>query len=150
MNKKAGASGEFTLWFFRFVMATIAIVGIIAVASILYSKQIDVRQIESDEINEKLFTCNLFSESNFNQDSLKKCIGIDKTEEYLKLSVIFSDKSEKSVYSGDKLMEETCKLVEKFENKPFCQEQMYYVLFDNKRATLNVLVGIKKVNKNYL
>ena len=137
------------LWAFRFVMIIIVVGGIIALVSILYSKQIDIRQIEANEINEKLFTCNLFNEINFDKTSLDKCIVLGN-EGYVNLTLIFSDKSKKSVFTGDSSMEETCRLIEQYEIKPLCQESIYYILFNNKPTTLKVLVGIKKTEKNAL
>lgn len=146
-NKKAGASGEFLLWLFRIIMIIFVVAGIMAMTSILYSKQFDVRQVEASQINEKLFSCSLFD--SFTEADLRRCIGIDEKENYVNLTIV-QEKSKKSISIGDASMEESCKIIEKFKYKPYCQESIYYVLFNNERATLKVLVGIKKVEKNAL
>jgi len=147
-NKKADVSGEFVLWSFRFIMTIVVVAGIIAVAAILYVKQYDIRQVEATQINQKIFSCNLFQDETFNSDSLRKCLNIDEKEEYVNLTVEYNSKK-KSAYIGDDSIGETCKIIEKFKIKPLCQKSVYYILFNSKeRATLNVLVGIKKVEKN--
>ena len=152
MNKKAGAPGDFLLWLFRFIMTILVVIGIIAMTSVLYSKQFDIRQVEATAMNEKIMSCNLFTSENFKPEKLSECIKIDENEEYINLTAIING-NQKSIYIGDKVLEETCKLAMQYKIKPFCQKNIYYILFkqDNfEQATLKSLIVIRKAEKNAL
>ena len=159
MNKKAQLGGETILWFYRFTLLIIVILGIIVIVNSNFSKKYDVRPAEAVILSGKIIDC--VSENGVvNLDSLynfENCFSLNKNEFYIRAKINSLDSDFYSAYDfGNKDLEPLCEAKEKgTEAKVSCLKQDYYILLKRstenmlkEKAKLELLIGVKKVDKN--
>jgi len=139
------------LWIWRFLMIGMVLFGALIMVNSFYSNQ-DVRAAEALSISGRVLDCisdkGVVNPESIDADNLLKCTNINAGEIYINatLTSILVNKSA----SIGKEFELICGVKElEIKNKNiYCLRQKYYVVVENKSATLNLLVGINKVEKN--
>lgn len=135
--------GEMILWFFRFFLLIVIIAGIALIAYAFYSKNIDVREIETSMIASNIANCII--KEGMLQDtsslSLEKCgLNLNLEENYINITL-----EGKSIFFGKETYEVLCRLKEiTMKYKPSCLRQKYYTLKNSEGVYLDLLVASTK------
>ena len=82
----------------------------------------------------------------FNNDSIKNCLPLDKNEIYVNITL-----GNDSVAFGDDFLKTLCEIEErktKIKYYPSCLEEKYYVIENNQDKQLSLFLAIKKTEKN--
>ncbi|MFH1248813.1 MAG: hypothetical protein V1660_01540 [archaeon] len=156
-NKKGDLASEFVLWFFRFLVLILIIAAIVAAVGIFYSGKYDVRSFEASALGNSIAECiinkGVVTEQEFNS-AFDKCVPtLDENEYYVNLSISYGGDKLPGKQVGEEDTEMLCQLKKsRMKYKPYCTDQRYYVLFEKdgslNRASLDILIGIRKVEKN--
>jgi hypothetical protein len=149
-NKKAQT--EFTVTFLYRFLIILLVVGIFTgVIWYTFSKQVDVRQLESSVIASKITSCmtdkRVLSQDSFSVERIKGCLEIDEQEIFMNLSF-----KNKNVGLGNEDLKIYCETEEKkVQGKylPSCFNETYYVLdSENKLEQLGIFIALDKHEKN--
>lgn len=147
LNSKAQLGHGIT-WIAKFLILILAIGGIVTIVSAHYSKQFDIRDVETATIARKLISCIAPTGviEDFSSEIIKKCLTLDEKELFLNISL-----DDKSITLGDDFTLTQCELKEKkvrLKFPPACLTEKYYVLKDGKLEQLTLFIAIKKFEKN--
>ena len=148
-NKKAQA--KLILSWITWLMLFIIVAGVSLVVWSHYSKNYDIRDIESELVSEKIFGCfvdkGVLDENQFSKPILENCLTLNEKEIYLDLK--FNDQN---LNFGDDFLKTLCESQDKgikIKHYPECLQKKYYVLdSNNNQKTFEIFVGIGKLNKN--
>ncbi|MCL6500501.1 MAG: hypothetical protein K6T16_00505 [Candidatus Pacearchaeota archaeon] len=147
IKNKKGQTENAVIWLYRFFILVVVIGGTIGIVAMHYSKQVDVRNVESAIVAKKIVDCiapdGIVQE--FGKDMLKECIPLDEQEIYLNLTL-----GNDNFDFGDRLLATLCGAKEKGSVKypPSCLEQRYYLVQNNENKHLSLFLAIKKIEKN--
>lgn len=145
LNKRA-QTGYTTIFIYRLFMILILIGGVVVIVGAHFSKPIDIRPVEAQEISKLVYDCikNLGIE-NINEQSLQECFPYSKEENGIKITY-----NDKKMTFGKELIITLCEAKEETKSKVSCSlnEYPYFSSSDNKLNKISILVGISKVNKN--
>ncbi len=146
-NKKAQL-GHATTWLHKFFILVLVIGGIIAIVTMHYSKQYDVRDVEASVVARNIVECvapgGILKE--FNEETIRNCFPFNEEEIYMNITL----ENDNLVFGND-FLATLCKAEGKkvkVEYYPACLEERYYVLENDEGKTLNLFIAIKKIGKN--
>ena len=101
LNKKA-QTGYATIWLYRFLLLVLIVGGIVGIVFMHYSRQYDVRSVESAILSRKIVDClskdGRINETEFNEKNFRDCIKINND---IYLNISFNDQN---FSLGDKLL----------------------------------------------
>jgi len=143
---------DIVIWIFRFILIVIILLGVLVMITKYYSN-LDVRPAEALAISNRIIDCisadGIVDASKISKEQLLKCTNLDENEIYVNLTLNSMDTNfSKSVNLGADL-EALCRAKEKnVKIKAECLIQKFYVLLGNEKAKLDLVVGIKKGEKN--
>lgn len=148
MNKKGTAAGSFVLWFWKFFMSVVVIIGIAGVVWVHSSEQYDIRELEASLLAGKIVEC--FSEQgkikneDFLQNQLDSCLSFDKEEIFVNVTL-----KKQSISFGKEDLRVYCEAKEQgIEGKTVCLNEDYDMIIDNVPEKINIFIAILKVGKN--
>jgi len=156
-NKKSQLGSELILWIFRFIFLIMVSMGIVMIVGALYTQSLDIRKIEALALERKLADCistnGFLNQAVLNDKDkfLENCNIVLNDEFYANVTVY--DSSNKVIFNfkyGENL-EPLCKTTSKIKYKPGCLETSLSVAnnsINREQLTTNILVGIKKFDKN--
>jgi len=145
---------DIILWVYRFILIAIILLGVFLMIGKYYSKQ-DVRSAEALAISNRIIECissnGITDVTKIDESQISKCTNIDKNEIYVNLTIASMDTAfSKNIGFGYELGM-TCASKEKGIKIQYdieCLRRKFYVLLGNEKAKLDLLVGIKKLEKN--
>jgi len=147
MNKKAQA-GYGISWIYKLVLIVAITSGIVFTVLSHYSKNMDVREMESAVLSQKLARCvapnGIVDE--FSDSAVRKCIPIDDKNIYINASL-----KEDILQFGDDYFSKLCETMEqgvKITKYPSCNRFNYMVLDRGKAEKLVVFIAINKADTN--
>jgi hypothetical protein len=150
-NKKAQI-GHGIVWFYKIVMLVLVIGGIVGAIYVHYSKQYDIRELESGVLASKIIDC--FSEqgkiknSDFTIEKLDSCLEFDEEEIFVNITLI---ENEKSIFLGKGGLLFYCEAIEqgvKGKKLPSCFNENYNITYDNTPEQMKIFIAILKSEKN--
>jgi hypothetical protein len=151
MNSKAQL-GDAVFLGWRILIIAMVLIFVTLVLSPIFSAKHDMRQNEAIFLADKIIDC-ISKEGIVKTDfSLDDCAILDKNEYYINVSINSFDSSLKNESTFGNSLEVACALAERYTNPPSCIKSRYYVLIDNdgkiEKGSLDMLVGIRKINEN--
>jgi len=157
ISNKKGSEKLFSIWWFL-VLAIVG-VGIVAGVYIFYSSEVDIKEIESEALSNKLIDC-VVQQGFLIDDFLKADFDVFETckinkeiiesgDFYFRISLYDTDKNlfRESLAKGTSAFEVQCEISENSETKEFprCLERteniLYYEEGEIKKLTISVLTG---------
>ena len=143
LNKR-GQTGYSTIFIYRLMMILILIGGTVLIVVTQFSKPIDLRTIEAQELSKITFDCIKSQGLNsITNESLQECFNYDKSENGIKIN--YDDK----LFSVGKWSIITiCEGGKEVNSKVGCYSSEYPIQYNNQIKKINILVGISKANKN--
>jgi len=154
-SKKAVLGGETVMWIYRFLLIGIMLIGFIAVISNFYSAKYDIRPAESVLLARRVMNCivdnGIIEIEAFDSTKVTKCTGLSKDEiNEICINALLNYSNSSSFAIGDSTLKPLCGAKGKYI--PYCLNQKYYLLLKRngnlERANLNILIAIKKLEKN--
>jgi len=140
-------------WVVRFFMIVIILLGVTFTIGKFYSNQ-DIRPMEALAISNKVIDCislkGVVDINKIEKAEILKCINLNENEIYVNVTAVSFDSSLNKSASLGTSLQTLCEAKEKaIENKLVeCLRQKFYVLIGNEKGKVDMLIGIKKSEKN--
>lgn len=148
-KEKKAQLGHGISWLWKFILLVLVIGGVVAIVISHYSRQLDVRPLETAAISRKIIECIApkgIINNNIEIKNLTDCIPINENELYIKLTL-----NDNSIETGKSFLATLCEAKEKKVNiktYPSCSETKYLVLNQQKLSTAKIFIAIRKTEKN--
>ena len=146
---------EMILWIFRIIMILMILFGVSLMINNYYSK-VDVRATEALALSDRIMGCisanGIADMAKIYNDNIMGCTKLDENEMYLNLTLV-SMVSEKrqGITIGNQDLQVYCKYLEskgEMKKNIECLNQTFYVLLGNEQAKIDMLLAIRKIEKN--
>ena len=143
LNKR-GVTGYSTSFIYRLLMILILVGGTVLIVVTHFSKPVDLRQLEAQELGKITFDC-IKSQSigAITGDSLRECFNYDVSENGIKITY-----GDKTISIGKPLIITLCETGKDVNSKVGCYSSDYAINDNNHLTKLNILVGVAKASKN--
>lgn len=151
MNKKAQIAHGI-IWFYKIIMIVLIVGGIVGAVYLHYSKQYDIRELESGVLASKIIDC--FSDQgkingeDFSIEKLESCLDFDEEEIFVNLTLV---DNEKSISLGKEGLLFYCEAMEqgtKGAKLPNCFSENYDIIYNNNPEQMKIFIAILKTEKN--
>jgi len=147
-SKKAQILEESVMWIWRIFMIALIALGVIVIVGTQYESY-DIRPVETALLSQKILDCisenGILNPLAMEEQKIEECSGIRGDEYFFEITGI------KNISAGPLEIKENCRMVEqkvKLRSPPSCLRQSYVLLEDGKPSLLNLLIGIRKTEKN--
>lgn len=153
-RNKRGQVGNAIVWIYKLIMLIIVISGIVMVVFLYYSKQYDVRNLESSVLTSKVIDCfsdkgNIKTED-FTKQKLYSCFNFNEDEIFLNVT-LFKNEEQQSISLGEEDFKVYCEMQQenvRVKNSPSCLEEDFELLVDDVPGKINFFIAIAKFSKN--
>jgi hypothetical protein len=143
---------DVVLWIYRVGVISIVILGVFIILGNYYSKQ-DVRASEALALSSRIIDCissnGLVDAEKISKEQLLKCTNADEAEIYANVTLTSQSVKKSASFGQDVAF--YCTAQEKgieMKDNVQCLRQKFYILTGDEQANLNLVIGIKKFEKN--